>query len=168
MSLPRLSSLLFLALASGCAHGARVQSVSTNTITVEAPQTESGEATLVSRDDKPGADKSKAPPPGAKPSRQPARGNADTERTLARLRGPLRKCYTDGVEREGAMSGRVVVDAQIEMTGYVASAKVASNRGLSAGVAACLARVIRGARFLPPESGVASNRQIPVSFLQQD
>ena len=91
--------------------------------------------------------------------------NAD--RTVAGLRGSFRKCYTDGLAKDGAMSGRVVVAAKIGPNGEVIAADIASNTGLSAGVASCLSRVVRNAQFAAPKSGVSATLQIPVSFVQQ-
>jgi hypothetical protein len=64
------------------------------------------------------------------------------------------------------MSGKVIISARVGPNGEVAGADVASNTGLSPGVAACIAGVVRRATFAAPGGG-GSTLSIPVTFVQQ-
>jgi TonB family protein len=91
---------------------------------------------------------------------------SDADRVIAGLRGRFRQCYQTGLNQDPSMAGKVVVSARVGPNGEVQSANVASNSGLSPGVASCIAGVVQRAQFSPPTSGAATIN-IPVTFVQQ-
>jgi hypothetical protein len=92
---------------------------------------------------------------------------SDADRVIAGLRGRFRQCYQQGLNSDPTMQGRVLIVARVQPNGEVASADVGSNTGLSAGVAACIARHVKNAQFSPPGGG-GSTINIPVTFVQQN
>jgi hypothetical protein len=91
---------------------------------------------------------------------------SDADRVVAGLRGRFRNCYQTGLNSDPSMSGKVVISARVGPNGEVSSADVAQNTGLSPGVAACIAGVVKRATFSAPGGG-GSTLQIPVTFVQQ-
>jgi hypothetical protein len=90
---------------------------------------------------------------------------SDADRVIASLRAGFRSCYQQGLGQDPTMSGKVVISAKVGPNGEVSSADVASNTGLSASVASCIARKVRNAQFTG--NGQGSTLQIPVTFVQQ-
>jgi TonB family protein len=77
-----------------------------------------------------------------------------------------KRCYQKGLESDPTQSGRIVISIKVSPSGEVDSASVASNSGLSAGVAACIAAVARRAKFdAPGASGSTIN--VPFNFVKQ-
>jgi TonB family protein len=91
---------------------------------------------------------------------------SDADRVVAGLRPRFRACYQQGLNSDPSMSGKVVISAKVGPNGEVSSADIASNSGLSATVASCIARVVRNAQFSAPGGG-GSTLNIPVTFVQQ-
>lgn len=91
---------------------------------------------------------------------------SDADRVVAGLRPRFRACYQQGLNSDPNMSGKVVISARVGPNGEVASADISQNSGLSAGVASCIARVVRNAQFSSPGGG-GSTLNIPVTFVQQ-
>ena len=90
----------------------------------------------------------------------------NAERVVAGLRAKFRSCYNQGLQSDPTMQGAVTIAAKISPNGDVASADIASNSGLSASVASCIARAVRNAQFDAP-GGTGSTINIPVKFVQQ-
>ena len=88
------------------------------------------------------------------------------DRVIAGLRPGFRACYNTGLQADPTMSGKVTISVKIGPNGEVSSADVASNTGLSDGVANCIARKLRNAQFDAPGGG-GSVMQVPVTFVQQ-
>ena len=91
---------------------------------------------------------------------------SDADRVIAGLRARFRSCYQTGLNSDPSMSGKVLISAHVGPNGEVTSADVASNSGLSPGVASCIAGVVKRATFSAPGGG-GSTLQIPVTFVQQ-
>ena len=91
---------------------------------------------------------------------------SDADRVIAGLRPRFKACYQTGLNSDPNMSGKVVVSAKVAPNGEVQSADIASNSGLSPGVASCIAGVVKRAQFNAPGGG-GSTLQIPVTFVQQ-
>ncbi|MDB5215850.1 MAG: putative abductin-like protein [Myxococcaceae bacterium] len=91
---------------------------------------------------------------------------SDADRVIAGLRARFRSCYQTGLNSDPSMSGKVLISAKVGPNGEVSSADVASNTGLSPGVAQCIAGVVKRATFSAPGGG-GSTLQIPVTFVQQ-
>ena len=91
---------------------------------------------------------------------------SDADRVVAGLRARFRSCYQTGLNSDPTMSGKVVISAKVGPNGEVSGADVASNTGLSPGVAQCIAGVVKRATFSPPGGG-GSTLSIPVTFVQQ-
>ena len=91
---------------------------------------------------------------------------SDADRIVAGLRARFRNCYQTGLNSDPSMSGKVLISARVGPNGEVSSADVASNTGLSPGVAQCIAGVVKRATFSAPGGG-GSTLQIPVTFVQQ-
>jgi len=91
---------------------------------------------------------------------------SDADRVIAGLRARFRSCYQTGLNSDPSMSGKVLISAKVGPNGEVSSADVASNSGLSPGVAQCIAGVVKRATFSAPGGG-GSTLQIPVTFVQQ-
>jgi len=91
---------------------------------------------------------------------------SDADRVVAGLRGRFRSCYQTGLNSDPNMSGKVIISARVGPNGEVSSADVAQNTGLSPGVAACIAGVVKRATFSAPGGG-GSTLSIPVTFVQQ-
>lgn len=91
---------------------------------------------------------------------------SDADRVVAGLKGRFRSCYQTGLNSDPGMSGKVIISAKVGPNGEVTSADVAQNTGLSAGVASCIAGVVKRATFSAPGGG-GSTLSIPVTFVQQ-
>ena len=91
---------------------------------------------------------------------------SDADRVVAGLRARFRNCYQTGLNTDPNMAGKVLISARVGPNGEVSSADVAQNTGLSAGVAQCIAGVVKRATFSAPGGG-GSTLQIPVTFVQQ-
>jgi len=77
-----------------------------------------------------------------------------------------KRCYQKGLEADPTQSGKIVVLIKVAPNGEVDSASVASNSGLSAGVASCIASVARRAKFDPPGAS-GSTISVPFNFVKQ-
>jgi hypothetical protein len=77
-----------------------------------------------------------------------------------------RRCYQKGLESDPTQAGRVVILIKVSPSGEVDSASVASNSGLSAGVAGCIASVARRAKFSAPGAN-GSTISVPFNFVKQ-
>lgn len=62
--------------------------------------------------------------------------------------------------------GKLVVSIKIAVSGEVDSVDITKNDGLSADVARCVARVVKGARFESPGPN-GSVISVPFNFLRQ-
>ncbi len=91
---------------------------------------------------------------------------SDADRVIAGLRPRFRACYQQGLAQDPSMQGKVTIAVSVGPNGEVSSAEPSSNAGLSAGVAACIARAIRNAQFSAP-GGSGSKLSVPVTFVQQ-
>lgn len=106
-----------------------------------------------------------APPPAPAPKKPApaATGSSQAElgalmRTHAR---PLRQCYEAARKRKPHLRGKVVVAFDVGKEGRVSAVRA---RGLDSGVAACVARVIRGIRFAAVPNGGAIKVTYPIHF----
>lgn len=90
---------------------------------------------------------------------------SDADVVVANMRGRFRSCYQTGLGGDPTMSGKVLIAARIAPNGEVSSAEIASNTGLSQGVAQCIANVVKRATF--KGNGTGAMLQIPVTFVQQ-
>jgi hypothetical protein len=77
-----------------------------------------------------------------------------------------KRCYQRGLESDPTQSGRIVILIKVSPSGEVDSANVASNSGISAGVAACIAGVARRAKFDAPGAN-GSTISVPFNFVKQ-
>ena len=77
-----------------------------------------------------------------------------------------KRCYQKGLESDPTQAGRIVILIKVSPSGEVDSASVASNSGLSAGVAACIASVARRAKFDAPGAN-GSTISVPFNFVKQ-
>jgi hypothetical protein len=91
----------------------------------------------------------------------------DADKVIVSLRGKFRDCYRAGLNIDPEMQGRVVVAATVEPSGNVGVTSIASNTGLSASVASCIAEVVQHAHFDPP-GGTDSNLRVPVTFRKEN
>jgi hypothetical protein len=77
-----------------------------------------------------------------------------------------KRCYQKGLESDPTQSGRIVILIKVSPSGEVDSASVASNSGLSAGVAACITGTARRAKFDAPGAS-GSTISVPFNFVKQ-
>jgi hypothetical protein len=77
-----------------------------------------------------------------------------------------KRCYQKGLENDPTQSGRLVILIKVSPSGEVDSASVASNSGLSGGVASCIASVARRAKFDAPGAS-GSTISVPFNFVKQ-
>jgi hypothetical protein len=77
-----------------------------------------------------------------------------------------KRCYQKGLESDPTQAGRIVVLIKVGPSGEVESASVASNSGLSGGVAGCIASVARRAKFDAPGAN-GSTISVPFNFVKQ-
>jgi hypothetical protein len=77
-----------------------------------------------------------------------------------------KRCYQKGLESDPSQAGKVVILIKVAPSGEVDSATVASNSGLSAQVAACIAAVARRAKFDAPGAS-GSTISVPFNFVRQ-
>ena len=77
-----------------------------------------------------------------------------------------KRCYQKGLESDPTQAGRIVILIKVGPSGEVDSASVASNSGLSAGVAGCIASVARRAKFDAPGAN-GSTISVPFNFVKQ-
>ena len=77
-----------------------------------------------------------------------------------------KRCYQRGLESDPTQSGRIVILIRVSPSGEVDSASVASNSGLSASVAGCIASVARRAKFDAPGAS-GSTISVPFNFVKQ-
>jgi hypothetical protein len=77
-----------------------------------------------------------------------------------------KRCYQKGLENDPTQSGRIVILIKVSPSGEVDSASVASNSGLSGGVAGCIASVARRAKFDAPGAS-GSTISVPFNFVKQ-
>jgi hypothetical protein len=77
-----------------------------------------------------------------------------------------KRCYQKGLETDPSQAGKLVLSIKVAPSGEVDSASPASNTGLSAQVASCIAGVARRAKFDPP-GAAGSTINVPFNFLKQ-
>jgi hypothetical protein len=77
-----------------------------------------------------------------------------------------KRCYQKGLENDPTQAGRLVILIKVSPSGEVDSASVASNSGLSPGVAGCIASVARRAKFDAPGAN-GSTISVPFNFVKQ-
>jgi TonB family protein len=77
-----------------------------------------------------------------------------------------KRCYQKGLESDPTQSGKVVIMIKVAPSGEVDSASVASNSGLTPGVAACIVSVARRAKFDAPGAN-GSTISVPFNFVKQ-
>jgi hypothetical protein len=77
-----------------------------------------------------------------------------------------KRCYQKGLESDPTQSGRIVIMIKVSPSGEVDSASVASNSGISPGVASCITAVARRAKFDAPGSN-GSTISVPFNFVKQ-
>lgn len=88
----------------------------------------------------------------------------NAERTIARVRPKLRGCYERGLAIDPRMpSGALQVHARVSSDGSVSGVEITKRKGLSTGVASCVADELRAARFDP--SSEPSSLDVPVHFV---
>jgi hypothetical protein len=92
---------------------------------------------------------------------------ANVEAVIHKMIEPgARLCYQRGLQSNPGQAGKVVIVLKIAASGEVDLASVASNAGLSAQVASCIASVARRARFDPPD-GTGATLSVPFNFVLQ-
>lgn len=90
---------------------------------------------------------------------------ASAERTVRTQIWPgAKRCYLEALKTDPAQHGRIVLLLQIDPSGSVADASVASNTGLADSVTACVVGAARPVRFAPPGPG-GSRISIPFDFV---
>jgi hypothetical protein len=77
-----------------------------------------------------------------------------------------KRCYQKGLDSDPTQSGKLVLAIRVAPSGEVDSATISSHAGLSAGVADCIARVARGAKFDRTGPGGATI-VVPFGFVRQ-
>ena len=77
-----------------------------------------------------------------------------------------KRCYQKGLESDPSQAGKIVILIKVAPSGEVDSATVASNTGLSAQVASCIAAVARRAKFDAPGAS-GSTISVPFNFVRQ-
>jgi pimeloyl-ACP methyl ester carboxylesterase len=89
---------------------------------------------------------------------------SDAERVIREQIHPAAKrCFQEGLRTDRTMAGRIVIFIHIAPAGEVDSSTVATNTGMSAAVADCVADAARRARFEGP-GGTGSWISIPFNF----
>jgi hypothetical protein len=76
-----------------------------------------------------------------------------------------RACYNAGLKEDPDQHGRIVVTLQIGPAGDVLDSRIASNTGLSAKTASCIAGGARDLTFSPPD-GTGSSVSVPMNFVK--
>jgi len=77
-----------------------------------------------------------------------------------------KRCYQKGLDVDPSQGGKLVMVLKLAPSGEVDSTSVASNTGLAAGVASCIASVARRAKFDPPGAN-GSTISVPFNFVKQ-
>jgi hypothetical protein len=77
-----------------------------------------------------------------------------------------KRCYQQGLESDPTQSGRLVILIKVAPSGEVDSVSVSSNSGLSSGVANCIQRVAKRAKFDAPGAS-GSSISVPFNFVKQ-
>jgi hypothetical protein len=106
------------------------------------------------------------PPPAEEPEEIAVATVRDADRVVAALRPQFRVCYERGRRERPRISGRMMLVANVRDDGTVKSARVRDVRGLPQMVTECVARQMRGAKFLPP--GGAARLEVPVLFVRHE
>jgi len=92
---------------------------------------------------------------------------SNAEATIRRQIHPgAKRCYQRGLQQDPTQAGRLVITIKVAPGGDVDSASVASNGGLSAQVASCIALVARRAKFDAPGPD-GSTISVPFNFVKQ-
>jgi hypothetical protein len=92
---------------------------------------------------------------------------ANVEAVIHKMIEPgARLCYQRGLQSNPGQAGKVVIVLKIAASGEVDLASVASNAGLSAQVASCIALVAQRARFDRP-GGTGATLSVPFNFVLQ-
>jgi hypothetical protein len=77
-----------------------------------------------------------------------------------------KRCYQQGLESDPTQSGRLVILIKVSPSGEVDSVSTQSNSGLSSGVANCIQKVARRAKFDAPGAS-GSTISVPFNFVKQ-
>jgi hypothetical protein len=77
-----------------------------------------------------------------------------------------KRCYQQGLESDPTQSGRLVILIKVAPSGEVDSVSTQSNSGLSSGVANCIQRVAKRAKFDAPGAS-GSTISVPFNFVKQ-
>lgn len=85
---------------------------------------------------------------------------------VAGMAAGFRRCYKRGLEEDPDMKGTIRVTATIGPKGEVTSSKPSQGGTVSATVMACVATVVAGRSFSPPQG--SPTIVIPVSFAPHD
>jgi hypothetical protein len=86
--------------------------------------------------------------------------------TIAGLRPAFRRCYEQGLAKDGPMSGSLLVRAKIRPNGEVERTTLLKNEGLTNDVAQCVMHKLDLAQFQPPKADGAL-LDVPVKFQYQ-
>jgi hypothetical protein len=78
------------------------------------------------------------------------------QRIVRQSHGRFRLCYENGLGRNPALEGRIVVRFVIERDGSVSNVKTAGSDLPDPQVVACVARVFEGMSFPQPEGGIVT------------
>jgi hypothetical protein len=87
--------------------------------------------------------------------------HSDADPALSRLRPAFRGCYQQGLKRNPALAGKVIVHASLDAHGTVVATEI-ERIGLTEAVAACIGQHVKATRFAAP--GRPSRLDIPVTF----
>ena len=91
---------------------------------------------------------------------------SNAQSVVSRMGAAFRRCYTNGLNSDPNMSGKVTLTARIGPNGEVQSVSVSTSGTISGDVAQCIANRLRSAQFDPPEGGTATI-SIPVTLIPQ-
>jgi eukaryotic-like serine/threonine-protein kinase len=90
-------------------------------------------------------------------------GNA--AEVVASLQPEFRRCYSAGLKTDAGMQGGVRLTGRVGPRGDVLSVSASPSGSITSGVAACVASVLRGARFSAPAGGAATI-VVPITFVR--
>jgi TonB family protein len=85
-----------------------------------------------------------------------------------RVRAQLRRCYQTALKTNPTVSGKLIVELQLDPSGKVTSATASSRSTLTdATMKSCILDAFRRVTFPPPEDGKPATLTVPVAFVQQ-
>jgi hypothetical protein len=91
-------------------------------------------------------------------------GAAGDDHIATNLRPRFRACANQALRSDPSEQGKIVVSVKIAANGEVSSADVASNSGISAASAQCMARMLRNAQF---PAGAARTINVAIAQTKQ-